>query len=120
MDLSKFKNLSQLLPELKTIEIFRVTYDDFDSRDVHKLMKQTYNDGIQPFYEVVLPGNFTSVNTSSHDLQEIIKYYEHSYKLDLEGIERSKTYNNKKTYEIHVYCAEKTKEFLDKLKALTA
>ena len=104
---------------LNTEEIFRVTYkvkDGFDG-EVHRLMKQTYNDK-PPFYFRVKGRNFTNVETSSSDLQEIIKYYERSYKIDTQNVRRWQ--ERAITKQIAEYCANKTKEFLDKLKEFAA
>ena len=104
---------------LNTEEVFRVTYEIADGFDgeVHRLMKQTYNDK-PPFYFRVKGRNLTNVETSSSDLQEIIKYYERSYMIDRKivlGWQERAT-----TKQIAEYCANKTKEFLDKLKEFAA
>ena len=100
---------------LNTEEVFRVTYeieDGFDG-EVHRLMKQTYNDK-PPFYFRVKGHDFTNVETSNRDLQEIIEYYERSYKIDMQNVRGWQ--KRATTKQIAEYCANKTKEFLDKLK----
>ena len=104
---------------LETEELFRVVYwhNDYENQEVHSFMKQTYTEK-PPFYFRVRNGgiyrNFTDVNSSSDDIQEIIRYFELCY--DIDKREAKKSNSNSKIKEIAQYCADKTKEFLDNLR----
>ena len=106
---------------LETEELFRVVYDKYNGDDlikeVHSFMKQTYTDMPPCYFRVQNGGihcNFTDVNSSDDDIQEIIRHFELCY--DIDKREAEKSHSNSKIKELAQYCADKTKEFLDNLR----
>ena len=73
----------------ETKELFRVVYSDGEIVD--KLMVQTYTDK-QPFYYRAKDDNhvkgFTNVETSSNDIEDIIKYYKRSIIISEKALKR--------------------------------
>ena len=105
---------------LETEKLFEVVYNKYEEKGVDSFMKQTYTD-MSPFYFRVrnssVHHNFTDIHSGSQDIQEIIDYFERCYKIDMDAVEEYKAITpNKKIHEIALYCANKTKEFLDKVK----
>ena len=110
---------------IKIEELFRVEYERREGdfiKEVHHFMKEIYEDGRSWYFRVIAGGEtfwsrFTDSNAASDNIQEIIDYFEHCYKIDMDAVEKCKTItHNKKIHEIALYCANKTKEFLDKVK----
>lgn len=109
---------SQSHQVLETEELFRVVYwpNEVD-QEVHSFMKQTYTDTPPCYFRVKNGGtycNFTDVNSTSDDIQEIIRHFELCH--DIDSREAEKSHSNSKIKEVAQYCADKTKEFLDHLK----
>jgi len=107
---------------LETKKLFEVVYDKYEEKANHAFMKQTYTD-TSPFYFRVINSsvhrNFTDIHSGSQDIQEVIDYFEHCYKIDMDAVEEYKAITpKKKIYEIALYCANKTEEFLDKVKEI--
>jgi len=107
---------------LETKKLFEVVYDKYKEKANHAFMKQTYTD-TSPFYFRVINSsvhrNFTDIHSGSQDIQEVIDYFEHCYKIDMDAVEEYKAITpKKKIHEIALYCANKTKEFLDKVKEI--
>lgn len=107
---------------LETEKLFEVVYDRYEEKANHAFMKQTYTD-TSPFYFRVINSSvhrdFTDIHSGSQDIQEVIDYFERCYKIDMDAVEEYKAItHNKKIHEIAIYCANKTKEFLGKVKEI--
>lgn len=97
-----------MTPVLNTEELFKVTYRN---GDFECLMKQYYTDK-PPFY-FRTKGSYkgTNIETSSHDINDIIKYYGELSKQLKNAIKKEK---KKKIKEIHRDVLASYKEFFDK------
>lgn len=96
---------------LNTEEICRITYDD---GDFERLMKQTYTNDA-PFYTIQKGAcNLTPVETSSHNINEIIAHLEKCNSIDKEHYSTTKF--SAKVLEIANGVISKQEQFIGMIK----
>lgn len=102
-------------------ELFKISFEDCPHQDEKpkdfiQLMVESYPNGEHsPFYFIRDEHGFTRVETSSHDINKIKRYYAHEVEYLQGTLKKDYIKKNKKVADIHKYFISKYQLAIDEI-----